>query len=135
MHAAPGVAAWPSLDPLPGAAVPQRLRTPEAPPVRPLPTSPEPEVDMQTVMHYLKACVAEEAVAARFRLEEGDCALVDNLRVAHGREPYQELERAMWQVWVWTNTSIAVPASAGPNREWMRHPKSSTAGAAAKEEL
>ena len=32
MHAALGVPGWPSLDPLPGAAVPQRLRTPEAPP-------------------------------------------------------------------------------------------------------
>ena len=33
MHAAPAIPGWPSLDPLPGAAVPQRLHTPEAQPV------------------------------------------------------------------------------------------------------
>ena len=65
-------------------------------------------------------------------------ALVDNLRVAHGREPYRDLERAMWQIWAWTNESLAVPPAAGPNREWMKHPSlmdASRAGKVEKEEL
>lgn len=44
---------------------------------------------------------------------------MDNYRTAHGREAYADLDRAMWQVWAWTNASIAVPVSAGPNREWV----------------
>ena len=91
-------------------------------PVRPLPTSHTPDLDIQTVMEYLRAVSAETAEAARVRLEAGECAIVDNFLVAHGREAYSDLERAMWQVWAWTNESLAVPPTAGPNREWMKHP-------------
>ena len=77
---------------------------------------------METVMEYLRAVSAETAEAARFRLEAGECAVVDNFLLAHGREAYSNLERAMWQVWAWTNESLAVPPTAGPNREWMKHP-------------
>ena len=96
------------------------LETEEAPPVRPLPTSLRPDFDMQTVMHFLRAVAAETAEAARFRLEEGECVVVDNFLTAHGREAYTDLGRAMWQVWAWTNESLglAVPPAAarGPNR-------------------
>ncbi|EOD09625.1 Hypothetical protein EMIHUDRAFT_198178 [Emiliania huxleyi CCMP1516] len=73
------------------------LETEEAPPVRPLPTSLRPDFDMQTVMHFLRAVAAETAEAARFRLEEGECVVVDNFLTAHGREAYTDLGRAMWQ--------------------------------------
>ena len=89
---------------------------------------------METVMEYLRAVSAETAEAARFRLEAGECAVVDNFLLAHGREAYSNLERAMWQVWAWTNESLAVPPTAGPNREWMKHP-SHDGLARGKEEL
>ena len=31
--------------------------------------------------------------------------------------------RAPRQVWVWTNTSLAVPDSPGPHRQWVQHPR------------
>lgn len=110
------------------------LETEEAPPVRPLPTSLRPDFDMQTVMHFLRAVAAETAEAARFRLEEGECVVVDNFLTAHGREAYTDLGRAMWQVWAWTNESLAVPPAAGPNREWLKRPPTS-GHAAAKDEV
>ena len=42
---------------------------------------------MQTVAAFAAAVEAEAAEAARFMLEEGDCAVIDNYRAAHGREP------------------------------------------------
>ena len=84
--------------------------------------SADPAADMRLVTAFLRAVEEETAASARFLLAEGDCAVVDNLRMAHGREAYADLGRALWQVWVWTNTSIAVPELAGPNRGWVRHP-------------
>ena len=91
-------------------------------PVRAASASADPAADMRLVTAFLRAVEEETAASARFLLAEGDCAVVDNLRMAHGREAYADLGRALWQVWVWTNTSIAVPELAGPNREWVRHP-------------
>ena len=54
--------------------------------------------------------------------------MVDNYRVAHGREAYGDLDRALWQIWAWSNTSIAVPPDPGPNREWVRHPSMAQGG-------
>ena len=71
--------------------------------------------------------------AISFRLEEGECVVVDNFLTAHGREAYTDLGRAMWQVWAWTNESLAVPPAAGPNREWLKRPTSGHA--AAKDEV
>lgn len=49
--------------------------------------------------------------------------VIDNYRAAHGREPYGDLGRALWQVWVWSNASLAVPDNPGPSRRWVRHPR------------
>ena len=70
------------------------------PPVRAAPPSPDPELDMRTISAYLSAVAAQSAAAARFRLEAGECAVVDNYRLADGREAYTDLRRALWQVWV-----------------------------------
>ena len=98
------------------------FQTETTPPVRPLESAADPELDKKVVMEYLHAVAAESAEAARFRLEEGEGAIVDNYLVAHGREAYSDLDRALWQIWAWTNESLAVPESPGPNREWMLHP-------------
>ena len=95
-------------------------------PIRPAPRSANPRLDMQTVAAYLRAVNAETAEAARFLLQPGDCAVIDNYRAAHGREPYGDLGRALWQVWVWSNTSLAVPDNPGPSRRWVRHPRAPT---------
>ena len=73
-------------------------------------------------------CVATAAEAARFVMHAGECSVIDNYRVAHGREAYGDLDRALWQIWAWSNTSIAVPPHPGPNREWVRHPSMAQGG-------
>ena len=37
------------------------------------------------------------------------CLVVDNYRCDHGREPYSDLDRSMWQIWVWSEDALAVP--------------------------
>jgi hypothetical protein len=29
--------------------------------------------------------------------------LVDNFRLLHGRDPYQDLRRKLWRLWLWTD--------------------------------
>ncbi len=35
--------------------------------------------------------------------------MIDNYRMFHGREPYADLDRLMWRVWIWTDESKGVP--------------------------
>ena len=45
--------------------------------------------------------------------------LVDNYRCAHGRDGYTDLDRAMWQIWVWSRGALAVPSEPGMGRGWQ----------------
>ena len=52
---------------------------------------------------------APQAAAPRFKLRRGQAVLVDNFRLLHGREPYQDLRRKLWRLWHWTDRAVAVP--------------------------
>jgi hypothetical protein len=41
---------------------------------------------------------AAQCSAPRFRLAAGEALLIDNLRVSHGREGFEDLNRLLWRV-------------------------------------
>ncbi len=59
---------------------------------------------------------------SRLRLfVKGEAVLVDNYRCAHGRDGYTDLSRAMWQIWVWSDSCLlkSMPQEPGVGREWL----------------
>ncbi len=78
----------------------------------PAPDSADPDADAEMIRRW-KAAVdaAADAVtpAERPKLSAGEAVVVDNYRMLHGREPYVDLERLMWRVWIWTDTCVGVP--------------------------
>lgn len=77
---------------------------------RPRAESTDPTADAELVATWDSLCRRAAQDAPRFRLEPGDVAIIDNYRVLHGREPYTDLRRLMWRVWVWTDASNGVPS-------------------------
>lgn len=96
--------------------------SPATPAVRPSPSSTDPETDMAAIRSYARAVADAAKEAARFLVLPGECQIIDNYRTAHGREPYVDLERALWQVFIWTDAALAIPDDPGPGRRWMIHP-------------
>jgi alpha-ketoglutarate-dependent taurine dioxygenase len=47
---------------------------------------------------------------ARFRLEAGEMAVVDNYRMLHGRHGYDDPQRLLYSIWGWTTDAVAVPS-------------------------
>jgi hypothetical protein len=39
----------------------------------------------------------------------GQTLVVDNYRLLHGRDAYEDLQRMLWRIWVWTTDSLGVP--------------------------
>jgi len=54
-----------------------------------------------------------DTVTPRFRLQRGEALLVDNFRMLHARQAYQDSStndsRRMWRVWSWTTESNGLP--------------------------
>jgi hypothetical protein len=50
-----------------------------------------------------------QARAPRFLLRRGDVLCLDNYRVAHGREPYDDPARLLHRLWTWTDAAFGVP--------------------------
>ena len=62
------------------------------------------------VEHWKAAVTTARDTGARFRLEAGDMACVDNYRVFHGRHGYTDPARTLYSIWGWTGAAVAVPA-------------------------
>jgi hypothetical protein len=60
---------------------------------------------------WSQACARAAAAVPRFRLARGELLCVDNYRVAHGRDPYEDPEREVVSTWAWTATAITVPGA------------------------
>ncbi len=78
----------------------------------PLPDSDDPERDAEMIRRWKEAIdQAADAVsgAERPKLLAGEAVLVDNYRMFHGREAYEDLDRLMWRVWVWSDEARGVP--------------------------
>jgi alpha-ketoglutarate-dependent taurine dioxygenase len=51
------------------------------------------------------------ALAPRVKLLPGDLVWVDNYRVLHGRDPYQDPDRLLVRLWAWSSESNGLPAA------------------------
>lgn len=92
---------------------------------RPALLSADPARDAEMIATWkatIEAAVDAVPAAQRTRLGAGEAVVIDNYRMLHGREPYTDLERTMWRVWVWTDTCVGVP-------EGLLHSDSRYAGA------
>jgi gamma-butyrobetaine dioxygenase len=98
-----------SLSPLVGRAEGGRRMVRRCPFQRPRPDTADPEADQAMIDVWDELCRRAGAVAPRFKLQPGETLVVDNYRVMHGRDPYEDVERLMWRVWIWTTSALAVP--------------------------
>ena len=76
---------------------------------KPLKTSQQPDQDQLMIDSWVRAVDAAGKSAPRFKLEPGDALVIDNYRVLHAREGYEDLNRMMWRVWIWTDECLGVP--------------------------
>lgn len=76
---------------------------------RPRADSDRPLVDAAMIGAWHAAVEEAARRAPSFRVESGEAVIVDNRRMLHGRETYQDPNRSLWRVWVWTPLSLAVP--------------------------
>lgn len=76
---------------------------------KPSPTSTDSERDARMIALWCDTINAAYEVAPRFKLRAGQTLVVDNYRLMHGRDPYEDLQRMLWRVWVWTTDALGVP--------------------------
>jgi gamma-butyrobetaine dioxygenase len=76
---------------------------------KPAPDSTDPERDAQMIKIWLDTINAAFEHAPRFKLLPGQTLVVDNYRLLHGRDAYEDLQRMLWRIWVWTTDSLGVP--------------------------
>lgn len=62
------------------------------------------------VQRWLAAVDDAHLHGARFHLEAGEMACVDNYRMLHGRAPYVDSERRLHSIWGWSTNAVHVPA-------------------------
>ena len=89
--------------------------------IRAAPASSSSTEDMESIASYLGAVAAESDEAARFTILPRTCVAMDNYRTTHGREPFTDLTRSLWQVWIWSNATLGIPENAGSGRTWFKH--------------
>lgn len=76
---------------------------------KPMATSQQPERDQEMIDIWLDAVDKASLDAPRFRVESGQAVIVDNYRMLHAREGYEDPNRMMWRVWVWTDEGLGPP--------------------------
>jgi gamma-butyrobetaine dioxygenase len=95
---------------------------------RPTSSSSEPQADAAMIDAWDRLCRTASQAAPRFKLAPGEVAVIDNYRMLHGREPYNDIDRLMWRVWVWTDAGNGVPAgSLASDTRYARVPTAITA--------
>lgn len=99
----------PSLAPVIGRAPSGRRMLRLFPFQRPAAGSTDPEGDAEMLATWRRTILDAGAATPRFKLAPGDAVIIDNYRMMHGREPYEDLGRLMWRVWIWTTSSYGVP--------------------------
>jgi len=71
---------------------------------------PDEDAQWPFVKHWTAAVTAARDTGARFRLEAGEMACVDNYRLFHGRHGYTDPARTLYSIWGWSSAAVAVPA-------------------------
>jgi gamma-butyrobetaine dioxygenase len=98
-----------AVSPLVGRTSSGRRMLRRCPVQRPRPDSDDPDRDLEMIAVWDDLCRHAGALAPRFKLQPGEALVVDNYRIVHGRDPYEDIDRLMWRVWVWTAAAYAVP--------------------------
>lgn len=70
---------------------------------------PDEELHQSYVDRWLSAVDEARLHGARFHLEAGEMACVDNYRVLHGRAPFVDAERRIVSIWGWSSNAVAIP--------------------------
>ena len=70
---------------------------------------PDEERHAAFVERWLQAVDEARLHGARFHLEAGEMACVDNYRVLHGRAPYVDPDRRLISIWGWSTNAVMVP--------------------------
>jgi gamma-butyrobetaine dioxygenase len=91
---------------------------------KPCEDSKDSERDARMIALWCDTINAAYEHAPRFKLRAGQTLIVDNYRLMHGRDPYEDLQRMLWRVWVWTTDALGVPDL--PLASDTRHAVSST---------
>ena len=76
---------------------------------RPAENSTDKEKDQKMIDLWRASVDRASDLAPPFKLLPGQVVVVDNYRLMHGRKPYENLNRMLWRVWVWTENCLAVP--------------------------
>lgn len=77
---------------------------------RPVPQSEDFDLDRQMIKIWHDAIEQASLTAPTCKLASGEVLLLDNYRMLHGRMPYEDLNRMLWRVWVWTDEALGVPS-------------------------
>ncbi len=73
--------------------------------VRPCADSSTPEADQAMIDQWRSLLDAAGSEIEHFKVRNGEALIIDNYRVLHGREPYDDHRRTLWRVWLWTDAS------------------------------
>ncbi len=73
--------------------------------VRPRNDSPNPDADQAMIDRWRGTVEAATDQIEHVKLRNGEALIIDNYRVVHGREPYQDTRRTLWRLWLWTEHS------------------------------
>jgi hypothetical protein len=71
-------------------------------------TDPTPAQERLLAAWRYRAEQAQDA-APRFLLRSGDLLCLDNYRVAHGRDRYEDGDRLLHRLWTWSDAASGVP--------------------------
>ena len=72
---------------------------------KPTADSEDPERDRMMIETWRSTVYEATDHIQHFKLEAGEAVIVDNYRLFHGREPYEDENRRMWRVWSWTDSA------------------------------
>jgi hypothetical protein len=70
---------------------------------------PDEEAQWPMVKRWNTAVIQARDTGARFKLEAGEMACVDNYRVFHGRHGYTDPARRLLSIWGWSTHALHIP--------------------------
>ncbi|MEZ5230783.1 MAG: TauD/TfdA family dioxygenase [Acidimicrobiales bacterium] len=88
--------------------------------IRPCLDSSNPVADLAMIERWYDLLDAAAERVEHPKLRNGEALIIDNYRVLHGREPYEDQRRTLWRLWLWTEDS-AYGAPSVPLHSDNRH--------------
>lgn len=88
--------------------------------VRPDAESLRPDADQEMIDQWRLIIDKAADLIPKVKVSNGEALIIDNYRVLHGREPYEDTRRSLWRVWLWTDDS-AHGTPVGPLHSDSRH--------------